>query len=166
MRHTLKQAKFSFVVLLTLGMSACGSMVSPTINSIPESSPLTESTIVPLPERIATAIPPIDPDSFAGNWEGRDTDDGSKVTLAIVQIDNRLTGIFRDWYTGPALKLGFQGNGAGVARSATSAKMTFYLSRSDGRMPVTVTASLSLSNKGSTLTFTFSGDNSTLLHRR
>ena len=166
MRHTLRQSKFSFAVLLTLVMATCGSTAG--LISVPvatESSLLTEPTIDPLPERIATAIPPIDPDSFAGNWEGRDTDDGSKVTLAIVQIDNRLTGIFRDWYTGPALKLGFQGKGSGATRSATSARMTFFLSGSYG-MEGRITASLTLSNKGSTLTFTLSGDNSTLLHRR
>lgn len=166
MRRTLRQWKFSFVVLLALVMSACGS-TSGLINApaVPESGLLTEPTIDPLPDRIASAIPPIDPDSFAGNWEGRD-DDGSKVTLAIVQIDNRLTGIIRDWYTGFAMRPGFQANGSGATRSATSAKMTFYfLSPSDG-MAVRVTASLTLSNKGSTLMFNFSGDNSTLLHRR
>ena len=166
MRHTLRQAKFSFVVLLALVISACGNTAGLiSAPAIPESGLLTEPTIALLPERIASAIPPIDPDSFAGNWEGRDPGDGSKVTLSIVQIDITLTGIFRDWYTGPALKLGFQGKGSGATRSATSAKMTFFLSRSDG-MAVRVTAWLTLSNKGSTLTFTFSGDNSTLLHRR
>lgn len=165
MRHTLRQAKFSFAVLLALVIATCGSTAGLiSAPAMPESGLLTEPTIAFLPQRIASAIPPIDPDSFAGNWEGRD-DDGSKVTLAIVQIDNRLTGIFRDWYTGPALKLGFQGKGSGATRSATSAKMTFFLSGSYG-MEGRITASLTLSNKGSTLTFTFSGDNSTLLHRR
>ena len=165
MRHTLKQAKFSFAVLLTLVMAACGSTAGLiSAPAIPESGLLTEPTIALLPQRIASAIPPIDPDSFAGNWEGRD-DDGSKVTLSIVQIDITLTGIFQDWYTGFAMRPGFQGNGSGAARSAKSAKMTFFFNRSDG-MAVRVTASLTLSNKGSTLMFTFSGDNSTLLHRR
>lgn len=170
MRHILRHAKFSITVLFMLAMATCGSAAGlisapAAIASIPESSLSPEPTIDPLPERITTAIPPIDPDSFAGNWEGCDADDGSKVTLAIVQIDNRLTGIFRDWYTDSDMKLGFQGNGSGATRSATSAKMTFVLS-GPYRMTVTVTASLTLSNQGSTLTFTINGDSSTLLHRR
>ena len=165
MRQPPRPAILPLAIVLAFVLSACGSTAGHISAPAAMSASSPQPTLDLLPERIATAIPPIDPDSFAGNWEGRDSDDGSKVTLAIVQIDDSLTGIFRDWYTGAAMQPGFQGNGAGAARSATTGKMTFYLSHPNG-LVVTMKASLTLSNKGTTLTFIFSGDNPTLLHRR
>lgn len=115
--------------------------------------------------QMVSASPTTIAESFAGTWQGLDPDDGSQVTLTLTQTDNTLTGAFQDSYSGNSQKPGFQGNGSGTTTSATSAEMTFDLSRPDGAT-ATVTFTLALSDEGNILTLIISGGNPIVLQRQ
>jgi hypothetical protein len=92
--------------------------------------------------------------AFTGTWQGTDPDDGSAVTVTLVQAGNSLTGRFEDSYSGGIAPPGYEGDGSGTALSATTAEMTFKLVRWDGKaadLPCTLT----LSNENNVLTLDF-----------
>jgi hypothetical protein len=72
--------------------------------------------------------------AFAGTWQGGDIDDGSAVTLILIQQGNSLNGTFSDSHSTNAAGttiVGYSGSGTG-AISGSTANMTFSLTRPDG----------------------------------
>jgi hypothetical protein len=88
---------------------------------------------------------------FTGTWQGPDSDDGSDMTITLVQTGDALTGTFKDTYSGNIPPPGYEGTGSGTLLSPTTAQMTFHLSRHDGRT-VDLTVNLTLSDNNNTLT--------------
>jgi photosystem II stability/assembly factor-like uncharacterized protein len=94
--------------------------------------------------------------AFVGTWEGQDADvyDDSLTTLVITTVGGGLAGTLSDTYSvetdGTIVSPGYAGAGTGTLTSATTAQMTFFLTRSDGDR-VTLVADLTLS--GSSLGF-------------
>jgi len=110
--------------------------------------PLRGETTVPLPNQV-TIAPAASP--FGGIWQGTDLDDGSVITVTLSQSEQNLTGSFTDTFSGTVPPPGFEGGGSGTVTSASTAQMTFNLTRSDGRT-LSVDFSLELSNGNNTLT--------------
>ena len=88
---------------------------------------------------------------FTGDWEGVDPDDGSIITLSLMQTENGLTGTFKDTYSRNVKPPGYEGSGSGTVLSSTTPPMTFNLTRWDGRI-AQAQYSLTLSNQNNTLT--------------
>jgi hypothetical protein len=107
-------------------------------------------------------LPPGSP--FTGTWQGPDVD-GSITTLVLVQSGTKLTGTFNDTFSGKIKPPGYHGNGSGTVSSATSAEITFDLSRWDGK---TTQAGfrLTLSNQNNTLTLAGPGGGPPLVLQR
>ncbi len=132
----------------------------PTSTRPPTATPGFTDTATPSATRRPVTLPTFTPvpqaEAFTGTWVGPDTVDNSVTTLVLLQTGNTLTGTFSDTYSKSVPPPGFQGSGSGVVHAATSAEMTFNLSRWDG---VTVEAHthLELSNQNNTLTLTFDG---------
>ncbi|HKZ68665.1 MAG TPA: amidohydrolase family protein, partial [Anaerolineales bacterium] len=107
-------------------------------------------------EQTATSAPPAGTEtplvaSFTGTWEGTDPDDGSIITLSLMQTENGLTGTFKDTYSRNVKPPGYEGSGSGTVLSSTTPPMTFNLTRWDGRI-AQAQYSLTLSNQNNTLT--------------
>lgn len=110
----------------------------------------------------STPTPELSP--FTGTWSGPDPDDGSVITVTLTQQGNDLTGTFSDMFSGNVPPPGFAGNGSGNLLSATSAQMTFTLTRSDGKT-ASIRFTLTLSNQNNTLTLTYEGGAPIVLQR-
>jgi hypothetical protein len=89
---------------------------------------------------------------FTGTWQGPDPTDGSTVTLVLAQTGNRITGTFKDSYSSDVQPPGYKGSGSGTVLSASTAQMTFNLTRWDGKT-VQAQFSLTLSNQNNSLAF-------------
>jgi len=92
-------------------------------------------------------------DGFAGVWEGIDGYDGSIVTLSLAQTENQLIGTLTDTFSGNLEPPGYYGKGSGIVFSATTAQITFDLSRWDGDT-AKWEFSLMLSEQNGTITLT------------
>ena len=88
---------------------------------------------------------------FTGTWQGSDPPDGSTTTLVLVQTGSQLMGTYTDTFSPGVAPPGFEGSGSGTVLSATTAEITFNLSRWDGRT-VQASFSLTLSNQDNTMT--------------
>ena len=88
---------------------------------------------------------------FTGTWQGPDPLDGSTITLILVQTENSITGALNDTYSPDVKPPGYEGSGLGKVLSATTAQITFNLTRWDGRTAQAPFA-LTLSNQNHTLT--------------
>jgi hypothetical protein len=88
---------------------------------------------------------------FTGTWQGTDPSDGSLTTVTLVQKGNKLTGTFSDSFSGKVTPPGYHGSGSGPVLDASTADITFSLSRWDGKS-AQITFRLGLSNDNHTLT--------------
>lgn len=88
---------------------------------------------------------------FTGTWQGPDPVDGSITTLVLVQTENGLTGTFKDTFSSNVQPPGYEGSGSGTILSTTTARITFELTRWDGKS-AQASFSLILSNQNNTLT--------------
>ncbi len=121
--------------------------VPPTDTPVPTATPA--ATKKPAPAPTSTPMPPAAP--FTGTWQGPDPVDGSTTTLSLVQTENNLAGTFSDTYSPNIQPPGYQGSGTGTVLSATTAQMTFNLTRWDGKT-AQADFHLTLSNQNNTLT--------------
>jgi hypothetical protein len=130
----------------------------PTTAIPPTETPLPTATVTATkkPAHQATFTPVVVVLPFTGTWVGTDTVDGSITTLVLIQTGNTLRGTFSDTYSPNVQPPGYQGSGSGTVLSATTAQMTFNLSRWDGKTAESQTL-LTLSNQNNTLTLTFDG---------
>jgi predicted amidohydrolase YtcJ len=115
------------------------------------------------PQRTSAVATPAS-EAFTGTWQGTDPDDGSLVTVTLVQAGNDLTGTFKDTYSGSIPPPGYEGEASGTLLSATTARMTFKLTRWDGKT-AELAATLKLSNGNDTLTLDFDSGNPITLQR-
>mgnify|MGYP001558542930 CR=1 FL=1 len=76
---------------------------------------------------------------------------GEGVTRRLQQMENGLTGTYNDTYSPNIKPPGYEGSGSGTVLSATTAQMTFNLTRWDGRT-AQAQYTLTLSNHNNTLT--------------
>ncbi len=131
----------------------------------PGTADLPKPTVAPAPFASPTLVvlPPGSP--FTGTWQGPDPTDGSTTTLSLVQTSNKLTGTFSDSFSLNIKPPGFQGNGSGTVLSASTAEITFVLSRWDG-MTARAGFRLTLSNHNNTLTMSGGGGPSMVLQRQ
>ena len=97
----------------------------------------------------AAKTPPAMP--FTGFWEGVDPLDGSLIQLSLVQLENSLTGTFKDSYSPNINPPGYEGSGSGTVLSPSTAQITFDLTRWDSNT-AQAQYSLTLSNQDNTLT--------------
>lgn len=107
-------------------------------------------------EQAATAVPPPTAETtpvtpFVGTWQGPDPIDGSITTLILVQTGNSLTGTFSDTYSPNVKPPGYEGSGSGTVLSASTAQITFNLTRWDGKTAL-AKFTLTLSNQNNMLT--------------
>lgn len=163
----MKIKSMSSLFVLLLSAFACGfpsaAPAEPTVNALPPTPdlPFTSNTS---PAPLATDAP--DETPFAGIWTGPDPDDGSVVTVSIVQTGSNLTGTFSDTFSGSVPPPGFTGNGTGTVLSPTSAQATFDLTRASDNKTVQVQFDLTLSNGNKTLTITPAGGTPIILQRQ
>ncbi|MDE3089788.1 MAG: amidohydrolase family protein [Chloroflexota bacterium] len=107
----------------------------------------TTATQISVPTPTLTPIP-VAP--FTGTFQGPDPLDGSITTLSLVQTGNSLAGTFSDTFSANVAPPGFKGSGSGTVLSATTAQITFNLTRWDGRA-ANADFRLTLSNQNNTL---------------
>jgi len=103
------------------------------------------------PAAAPTSAPAATP--FTGTWSGPDPDDGSSMTLTLLQSGNSLTGTYNDSYSGSIQPPGFQGTVAGTVSSSTTGQLTLNVQRHDG-VSLNLLADLSLSAAQDVLTVT------------
>ncbi len=108
----------------------------------------------PFCPQTTSAVPSPAAEPFTGTWQGSDPDDGSLVTVSLVQTGNGLTGTFKDSYSGKVSPPGYEGDGSGSVLSSGTAQMTFDLKRWDGKA-ANLPCTLKLSNGNNTLTLDF-----------
>jgi predicted amidohydrolase YtcJ len=123
----------------------------------------TAATQKSVPTPTFTPIPVASP--FTGTWQGPDPLDGSTTTLSLVQTGNSLTGTFSDTFSPDVAPPGFKGSGSGTVLSATTAQITFNLTRWDGRA-ANADFRLTLSNHNNTLTLDCSAGCPMVLRRQ
>jgi hypothetical protein len=102
---------------------------------------------------------------FTGTWIGTDPDDASTVTVTLTQQGEQLSGTFADTYSTNVPPPGFQGNGTGAVLSPTQARMTFDLSRWDGKS-VSLSFTLNLTDDHNSLDMTVDGGSTMVLERQ
>lgn len=139
---------YSHTRLLIEGLAAFGQLSTSPPKPVPSTA--TESPL---------ATP------FTGTWQGTDPIDGSITTLSLVQTRNSLAGTFSDTYSLNIAPPGFKGSGSGTVLSATTAQITFNLTRWDGRA-VNADYRLTLSNQNNTLTLDCSAGCPQVLQRQ
>lgn len=100
--------------------------VAPVISPPPTVQPTLEPTLHP------TTEPPVAPTPFTGTWTGPDPDDGSSMSLTLVQTGSTLAGVYSDSYSPKVAPPGYAGTVSGTVMSATTAQMTMRVSRHDG----------------------------------
>lgn len=133
------------IFAILLSTLACGlpsaAPTQPTVVSLPPTPNLPFSSGL-------TEAPAASP--FTGTWSGPDNDDGSVVTVSLTQSGNSLSGSFSDTFSG-SVTPGYAGQGSGSVDSVTTARITFNMTRGDGRT-TSASFSLTLSNQNNTLT--------------
>jgi hypothetical protein len=136
-----------------LTILACGvpSAASPPTLALPATpvflpTPL-ESSPIPPPPTAPAATP------FTGTWNGPDPDDGSTMTLTLVQSGNSLTGTYSDTYTGGIAPPGFEGTVSGTVLSSTTGQIALDVHRHDGTS-LNLQANLALTGAQDLLTVT------------
>lgn len=144
------------VLVLILSILACGFPSSPPVEPAATEAPASPP---PVTESAPTTT------SFSGTWQGTDPDDGSIITLTLVQNGQNLTGEFKDTFSGSVPPPGYEGPGSGSTFSATSALMTFNLSRSDSAVGP-AQYNLELSDGNNTLIFTPVGGKNIVMQRK
>ena len=107
--------------------------------------------------------------SFAGTWQGTDSEDDSIISLILKQTGNQqVEGTFSDTFSkqldGTIIRPGSWGNGSGKTSSPTEAEMSFYLTSSKNSGQINV--HLILSNQNNTLTLEIPQSPSIILHRQ
>jgi hypothetical protein len=141
-------------LLTVLACGLPGPALAPTALPLP---PTPE--FLPLPQPLpADTVAPAAPaaSSFAGTWTGADPDDGSVMTLTLVETGSSLQGTYKDSYSGTRPPPGFEGTVSGQVLSPTTGQLTLNLLRAPDGATLNLQANLALSGEGSTLTVVFS----------
>lgn len=123
---------FVLVSLACGGLSAAPA-AAPTVMSLPATPNLAPTVaITPAITLPATgeALPASTP--FTGTWTGPDPDDGSSMTLTLVQTGSTLEGAYSDTYSATIAPPGYAGTVSGAVLSPTTAQVTMQLGRHDG----------------------------------
>ncbi|MFH1183704.1 MAG: hypothetical protein V1755_01525 [Chloroflexota bacterium] len=127
--------KTPFLALLTalFAILACG-LPGPapeaTAPPLPATPAFLPTQSVPSPAPAATSAPAAA--NLAGTWKGPDPDDGSSMTLTLVQSGNALSGTYTDSYSGNIAPPGYEGTVSGTVLSSTTGQIALDLRRHDG----------------------------------
>jgi hypothetical protein len=137
--------------VLFLSILACAFPASTP--AAPTLTPIPPTPNPPLPSQIPATATSAAVSLFTGTWIGPDPDDGSVMTLTLVQTGSTLEGRYSDSYSGTITPPGYDGTVTGSVLSPTTAQVTMNLSRHDGQN-IVLQANLALSGQDNILTAT------------
>ena len=149
----------AMIVLILAGL-ACG---LPGPQAAPTTAPLPATPVfLPTPFDLSSIPSPTTgapaAAAFSGTWTGPDPDDGSTMTLTLVQSGGSLTGTYKDSYSGSIPPPGFEGSVSGTAASGSTGQITLSVQRHDGAS-LNLQANLALSASADELTVTVTSAN-------